>query len=328
MTTASSDDFLDVLCFGEVLVDFFPEAPGISIRDAERFVRHAGGAPANMATGVARLGRRAGLMTLIGDDDFGAFLRQRLQEEGVDTRALATHPTARTGIAFVAVSATGERSFTFYRHPSADQLVSEEHVDLAQIARARLFHWGSSTLAREPSRAATWKALGAARAAGCVISSDPNLRPHMWNDPAEARALCGRGLAASELVKIADDELEPIVGTRDPAAGAKALRALGPQLVVVTRGAEGCVFDGAGCGQGELPGVRVPVVDTTGAGDGFTAGLLATLAPAFARGVRPGALTHAEVVAACAFANRVAARVVTRFGATAALPRLRDLGEP
>jgi fructokinase len=321
----SHDQRLDVMCFGEVIVDFFPEARGIAIADAERFVRHAGGAPANMATGVARLGRRAGLMTLVGNDDFGKFLLARLAAEGVDTAAVGVHASARTGITFVAVSETGERSFTFYRHPSADQLVGEEHVDPAQIARARVFHWGSSTLAREPGRAATWKALAAARAAGCVITSDPNLRPHLWTDPGAARALLERGLGLTDVIKLSDEELEPIVGTRDPVAGAQAIRALGPSLVIVTLGPRGCYFDGAGCGQGELPGERVEVIDTTGAGDGFVAGLLAALAPAFERGLGPAELDAQAVTAACAFANRVAARVVTRFGATAALPRREDL---
>jgi len=103
------------------------------------------------------------------------------------------------------------------------------------------------------------------------------------------------------------------------------LRAHGPSLVVVTLGARGCYFDGAAAGQGELAGERVEVVDTTGAGDGFMAGLLTAFAPAFERGVAPAALGAEDVRAACAFANRVAARVVTRFGATAALPRQEDL---
>jgi fructokinase len=316
---------LDVICFGEAIVDFFPDRPGVSLADTEVFHKHAGGAPANMATGLARLGCKAGLCTLVGKDEFGAFLRRRLEEEGVDTTGVGTHESARTGITFVAVSATGERSFSFFRHRAADQLIAPADVDPAYLARAVVFHFGSSTLAAEPARSATWKALEAARAAGCVISSDPNLRPHLWADPAESTPLIRRALAETELVKVSEDELEPIVGTRDPEAGARALRQLGPALAIVTLGARGCVYDGAAAGQGHVPGVGVPVVDTTGAGDGFVAGLLASLAPRFHAGMRPARLGRAEVESACAFANEVAARVVTRFGATAALPRRGEL---
>src|SRR5688572_9512704 len=176
---------LDVLCFGEVIVDFFPEERGIPLRDAERFTRHLGGAPSNVAVGLARLGVHAGLMTLVGADEFGAFLRRGLEDEGVDVAGVGTHRTARTGITFVAVGPRGERSFLFYRHPSADQLVAEHDVDPALVARARVFHYGSSTLSRETARAATRRALAAARAAGCVVSCDPNLRARLWGDPAE-----------------------------------------------------------------------------------------------------------------------------------------------
>jgi fructokinase len=157
------------------------------------------------------------------------------------------------------------------------------------------------------------------------MSCDPNLRPHIWADPGEAPGLLRRALGATELVKISDDELEPLVGTRDPEAGAAALRRLGPALVVVTMGARGAWYDGAGTGTGHVPGVAVEVVDTTGAGDGFVAGLLAELGPRFAAGERPAGLGREVVEAAIRFANRVAARVVTRFGATAALPRRDDL---
>ncbi len=328
---------LDLLSFGEVIVDFFPERQGIALRDAERFVRHLGGAPSNVAVGLTRLGGRAGLMTLVGADEFGAYLRGALEREGVDTAAVGTHRTARTGITFIAVGPRGERSFTFYRHPSADQLIAEHDVDPALIARATTFHFGSSTLSREPCRAATRRALAAARGAGCVVSCDPNLRLHLWPDPSEAGAVIREALTQVDLVKISDDELAAVVGEGagegaaggmgegDVAAGARALRALGPGLVIVTLGERGCYFDGAACGTGWSRGVRVDVVDTTGAGDGFVAGLLAELAPAFASGLRPAGLDRATVEAACAFANRVAARVVTRFGATAALPRRADL---
>jgi fructokinase len=316
---------LDVLCFGEVIVDFFPEQRGIPLRDAERFTRHLGGAPSNVAVGLARLGVHAGLMTLVGADEFGAFLLGALEAEGVDTAAVGTHRTARTGITFVAVGPRGERSFLFYRHPSADQLIAEHDVDPAMVARARVFHYGSSTLAREPARTATRRALAAAREAGCVISCDPNLRPHLWADPAEAGALLRETLAMTDVVKISDDELASIVGTGDPEVGARALRELGVGLAVVTMGERGCYHDGAAAGTGFVRGHRVDVVDTTGAGDGFVAGLLTALLPAITGGARPADLDAATVDTACSLANRVAARVVTRFGATAALPRRGEL---
>src|SRR5688572_27669545 len=211
---------LDVLCFGEVIVDFFPEERGIPLRDAERFTRHLGGAPSNVAVGLARLGVHAGLMTLVGADEFGAFLVSGLEAEGVDVAGIGTHRTARTGITFVAVGSRGERSFLFYRHPSADQLIAPHDVDPGLIARARVFHYGSSTLSREPARAATLAALAAARDAGCVISCDPNLRPHLWSDPGEAGPLLRETLSMTDVVKISDDEIAAIVGTTDVEAAA------------------------------------------------------------------------------------------------------------
>ena len=317
---------LDVLSFGEAIVDFFAEgadggpAQGILLRDAERFSRHLGGAPANVAVGLARLGARVGLMTLVGGDEFGAYVRTALESEGVDTRGVGTHRIARSAITFVAVGPRGERAFSSYRHPSADQMIARHDLDVRIIGEAAVFHYGSSTLVREPARDATQHAIALARQAGCVISSDPNLRFHLWEDPSDAPVQVRQMLALTDLVKVADDELAPIVGVSDPVSGARAIRALGPGLVVVTLGERGSYFDGATAGTGWVPGVRVEVVDTTGAGDGFVAGVLAEL-----RGRRPGDLGTAEVAAICAFANRVAARVVTRFGATAALPRRADL---
>jgi fructokinase len=315
---------LDVLSFGEALVDFFPERPGIPLAECERFERHLGGAPCNLAVGLARQGARVGLMTLVGPDDFGAFVRRRLGEEGVEVRALGVHRTAKTGVTFVSVGHEGQRSFLFFRHPSADQMVAEHDVDPVEVARARVVHVGSSTLAREPARAATWKAMAAARAAGRVISSDPNWRPHLWDDPAEAAPILRRLVAGCDLVKISDDELGPLTGASEVEAGARAVRGLGCALVVVTLGERGCYYD-APAGSGYLPGEKVKVVDTTGAGDAFMAGLLAELAPRLSEsGGRPASsLGKAEIERACARGNHLGALVVTQMGATSGLPRAR-----
>lgn len=311
---------LDVLSFGEALVDFFPERPGLPLTECDVFHRHLGGAPANVAVGLARLGARVGLMTLVGPDAFGTFVRDKLAAEGIDIAGVGVHRTAKTGVTFVSVGAHGERSFLFFRHPSADQMIADHDVDEALIRRARVVHVGSSTLAREPSRSATLKALELAKRAGCLVSTDPNWRPHLWENPAEAGPMLRELVSRCDVVKISDDELGPLAGVSDPEEGGAKLRALGCPLVVVTLGARGCYVDAA-AGRDFLPGERVDVVDTTGAGDGFVAGLLATLAPAFAAGKRPADLSLDEVRAACRAGNKVGAAVVTRLGATTGLPR-------
>ena len=319
--TATTRD-LDVLCFGEALVDFFPERPGLALEECDVFHRQLGGAPANVAVGVARLGARAGLMTLVGNDAFGRFVRDRLAQEGIDVQGVGVHRTARTGVTFVSVGAHGERSFLFFRHPSADQTIAAHDVDEAILARTRVLHVGSSTLAREPSRAATLQAIALAKRHGCLVSTDPNWRPHLWENPAEAAPMLRTLVAQCDVVKISDDELAPLTGVDDPEAGAAQLRALGCPLVVVTLGARGCYVESAAGGEW-LPGERVAVVDTTGAGDGFVAGLLATLAPSFASGRTPADLTRDEIRNACRRGNEVGAAVVTKLGATTGLPARR-----
>jgi fructokinase len=310
---------LDVLVFGEALVDFFPQAPGIPLAECELFQRHLGGAPANVAVGLARLGVRVGLMTLVGPDDFGRFVRDRLAAEGVDVSGVGVHRTAKTGITFVSVGAHGERSFLFFRHPSADQMIAEHDVDGALIARARVLHVGSSTLSREPARAATLKAIRLARAQGLFVSSDPNWRPHLWENPAEAGVFLRELVATCDVVKVSDDELAPLTGVTDPEAGAQKVRALGCPVVVVTLGARGC-YVASPAGSAWWPGERVDAIDTTGAGDGFVAGFLATLAPALRAGRHPGDLTADELGRACQAGNKIGAAVVTRLGATTGLP--------
>ncbi len=324
---------LDVLCLGETIVDFFPERAGIGLADATRFDRHLGGAPANVAVGLARLGVRAGLCTLVGRDAFGDFLVGALTAEGVDVRGVGRHPHAKTGVTFVAVAEGGERSFTFYRDGCADQRVGPDDVDPTLVAAARVLHIGSSTLVLDGPRAATHAALAAAADAGAVVSMDPNLRLHLWPDAATARARTLEALARAHVVKLAEDELVPLFGTADPAAAAAVAHALGPPLVVITRGARGAEVHHGGR-RDEIPAEAVAVLDTTGAGDGFVAGFLAALLPALPIGPEVGPEGPAErvaglsadaVTAAAVFGCKVAGRVVTRFGATSALPRRSEL---
>jgi fructokinase len=328
MSAPFGDDALDCLCFGEALVDFFPTRAGLPLAEVERFQRQLGGAPTNVAVCLARSGLRAGVQTLVGPDAFGDFVLSALASEGVEVRAIGRHPSAKTGVAFVAVAQDGARSFLFFRHPSADMAIGPEHVTREHIARARLFHLGSSTLSREPSRAATLAAVEHAHALGRPISIDPNLRPHLWNDLEEARTLLQPILARATMVKISDDELGPLLGItvegRDPIVaaeeGARRLRALGCGVALVTLGARGAWFD-APAGRGHVAAVPASIVDATGAGDAFVAGFWASLVDVVRADERVQDLPRQRIEDAVAHACRLGAEAVSAMGATTGVLR-------
>jgi fructokinase len=143
----------DVVCFGDLLIDFVPTVTGTGLADAPAFVKAPGGAAANVAVGLARLGVKSAFMGKVGDDPFGHFLAHTLEAEGVDVTPLRFEPRARTALAFVSLRADGEREFLFYRHPSADMLFTPEEVDADAIRRARIFHFDSISVAADPPRA-------------------------------------------------------------------------------------------------------------------------------------------------------------------------------
>ena len=312
-----------ILCFGEALIDFFPAVTGVPLAEIDVFHRHLGGAPANVAVGLARMGVPVGLMTLVGPDEFGKFVRRRLAAEGVDVRSVGTHATAKTGITFVSVAKSGDRSFLFFRHPSADQAIAPGDVNESDITRAHVLHVGSSTLSREPARAATWKAITAARAAGAIVSADPNLRFHLWEDRAQAIVETRKLVGLAHVVKVADDELAPLVDTDDVVEGAHRLRALGPTLVMVTQGARGSYFDHAN-GQGYVDPVPVTTVDATGAGDAFVAGAWSVMARVLVTGRTLADLDEHALRATCGMGNLLGAQAVTALGATTAVRRPVD----
>ncbi|HET7037202.1 MAG TPA: PfkB family carbohydrate kinase [Thermomicrobiaceae bacterium] len=304
---------MDVVTCGELLVDFVASVPGATLVQAPAFEKAAGGAPANVAVGLARLGHFTGFLGQVGDDDFGRFLAGVLTENGVDTGGLRFSPEARTALAFVSLRAGGERDFLFYRHPSADMRWRAGPADLAYAAAPRVFHFGSISLSHEPSRASTLAAVAAAADAGALISYDPNLRLPLWPSAAAAREGIGLGLARTQLVKLSAEELVFLTGESDIAAGVRALWQPRFQLVTVTRGAAGAAWFSA-TASGGAPGFPVTAVDTTGAGDSFVAGLLAGLLEAGLR-LDPDAIARAVRLG-----NAAGALTTTRRGAIPALP--------
>ncbi|MBC6937817.1 MAG: hypothetical protein DWB42_18590 [Chloroflexi bacterium] len=299
---------MSVVCFGELLIDFVAQQHGVSVGEAFSFQKAPGGAPANVAVAVSRLGHESVFLGQVGDDPFGHFLADVLEAEGVGVGGLRFSAQARTALAFVSLTAEGERSFVFYRHPSADMLMRPEDVAVDMIAGRKIFHYGSITMIGEPSRSATLAAVKAAQDAGLMISYDPNLRMSLWPDAESARAGMLAGLDYAQIVKISDDELEFLTGGRD----VTPLWRPQMQLIAVTRGAKGAAAYTRG-GQVDSPGFSVRSLDTTGAGDGFVAGLLVGILEAGADYVN-------RLASILRFANAVGALATTQYGAIPALP--------
>jgi fructokinase len=305
---------LDVICFGEALVDLLPNVRG-RLRDCERFEVHSGGAPSNVAVGLARLGRKVAFCGVVGDDEFGHLLARKLTAEGVATHFRFTSE-AKTGMWFVALDAHGDRTFfTPTGATSADKRIRSDDLPDALLRQSTWLHVGSSAHVSPEAQAALRDAVERARALGVKVSFDPNLRVHLWREVSELQALVRSIFPRCALVKLAADEIELCLGTRDPAIAARELVGMGVEMACITLGAEGALVR-RGAQVHQVPAPRVEVVDTTGAGDGFVAGLLTALlepAPAL------------ELGAAARYACRVGARVCTQLGAVAGLPRRSEM---
>ncbi|HVU14622.1 MAG TPA: PfkB family carbohydrate kinase [Phototrophicaceae bacterium] len=298
---------MGIVSFGELLIDFVALETGVSVGEASGFEKKPGGAPANVAVAAAKLGQSSAFLGQVGDDPFGHYLAEVLRAEKVDVRGLRFSDAARTALAFVSLRADGERSFSFYRNPSADMVMRPEDVADDVIDGQDIFHFGSLTLQVEPGREATLAAVRYARDHGLLISYDPNLRLSLWKDADAARAGLMIGLPYANIVKVSDEELEFLTGGSDP------LRLWHDQLklIVVTHGAGGATAYTRDQVV-HTPGFKVNAVDTTGAGDSFVAGLLV--------GLLEHGLNADTLPGILRFANACGAITTTARGAIPALP--------
>jgi fructokinase len=312
-----------VVCFGEALIDFLAK-PGSA---PPQFLQYAGGAPANVAVAVVRLGGPAAFVGMLGEDMFGDFLLHELQAAGVDTGSVVRTDTAKTALAFVSLDAHGERRFSFYRPPAADLLFRPEHFAPDCFRSAAIFHACSNSLTEEAIAAATLEGMQRARGAGVLVSFDLNLRPNLWRAGEDPRPRIWQALQAAHLVKLSAVELAFLVEPRgsEQAVLADIWRG-SAELVVVTDGAAPLRYF-TRQGVGGRPAFRVQAVDTTAAGDAFVGGLLFSLARA---GVTASKLAHFAGVdpafaGALRFAAACGALTVTRQGAFAAMPSLAEV---
>ena len=348
---------MDLLCLGELLIDFVPTVLGRKLRDVPAFEKAAGGAPGNVACGFSRLGGSSGFIGKVGNDEFGHFLEQTLQGCGVDTSYLYKSDEALTCLAFVSLKADGDRDFAFYRNPSADMLLRADEIPVEAVQAANIFHYGSITLIDEPVRSATLLGARAAGEAGRLVSFDPNLRPQLWPSLEQARAAILEGMRWAGMVKVSDEELAFITGMEcggggvadaggcgsaaAAAAGAEAVAASAAnaavqallaqfpnlRMVALTSGPEGSALYTRNQVI-RVPGFSVEAVDTTGAGDGFLAGLLFQMNRQMRGGESGGSLpfdwnqSDRFWAEAARFGNAIGAMVVTKRGGIPAMPEM------
>ena len=299
-----------VWVLGDAVVDLLPESDG-------RLLPCPGGAPANVAVGIARLGGTSGFIGRVGDDPFGALMQRTLLTEGVDITYLKQDEWHRTSTVLVDLNDQGERSFTFMVRPSADLFL--ETTDLPCWRHGEWLHLCSIALSAEPSRSSAFTAMTAIRHAGGFVSFDPNIREDLWQDEHSLRLCLRQALQLADVVKLSEEEWRLISGKtqndRDICALAKEYEIA---MLLVTKGAEGVVV----CYRGQVhhfAGMSVNCVDSTGAGDPFVAGLLTGLS---STGLSTDEREMRRIID---LAQRCGALAVTAKGAMTALPCRQEL---
>ena len=302
----------DVICLGELFIDLVPHS---KVKGQWLYAPSPGGAPGNVAVGLARLGRKALMISRVGDEAFGRLLVSALAGYGVDTSGVVLSKHEKTGLSVVTLAENGDRAFMFYHDHPADLHIDPEDILPAIIERCRILHVGVLPLSAPQSAAAQRKAMDIARTAGIPISCDVNFRPNLWPDPRDMLDAGRILIAQSSIVKVSEDELFVLnaKASMDEAVG--GLWHDGLQMFSVTRGAKGAVLY-ALHGKYVCEGFSVNAVDTTGAGDAYAASLLS--------GVLDGVtddLLPQLVLSACA----AGALATTKKGAMESQPNADDI---
>lgn len=306
-----------VMAMGELLIDFIPHEKGCPLHAVTHFERAAGGAPANVASAVARLGGNSGMISQVGEDAFGTYIINVLKENGVDTSAVFRTDKANTGLAFVSLDIDGNRDFAFFRNPSADLFLDESQIDSSLFTDCGALHFCSVDLVDRPVRRAHIRAIELARASGAVISFDPNVRLPLWNTPDECREAILMFLPYADIVKLSDDEVFFVTGLNDEKAAAEKLLKGGASLVLITRGAHGCAAYTENT-SAQAQAISVPVTDTTGAGDSFIGALLFQLMKDGVTVKELSSLTEQKLREYLTFCSQYASLTVQKKGAVMA----------
>ena len=308
---------MKITTIGEILIDMTQS--GLDENGVYHFAANPGGAPANVAVAAAKLGAETAFIGCVGRDTFGNILRDTLKKHGVDISGLQVTDETSTTLAVVTVDEKGERSFSFCRKPGADTRMDVKKA-LEDVRGAGILHFGSVSLTDPICRDTVVKTVQHARQDGTLITYDPNYRASLWQGEDAAILQMRAVLPLCDIVKISDQETALLTGKEDPHEAAQALLDLGVRLAVVTLGAEGALWR-SGDMEGTVPGFKVKVADTNGAGDTFFGAFLSRIAR---RGGLDG-LTADELNEYVRFANRAASLTTSRPGAIPAMPTLDEV---
>ena len=297
----------DVITMGRVGVDLYPEQSGVPLREVKTFARSLGGSPTNVAVGAARYGHRAAVITKVGADGFGEYVRAALRRFGVDDRFVGRDPRLRTPIVFCELLPPEAPAILFYRQPSApDMQIATDELDLVAIRESRVFWTTGTGLSDEPSRSATLAALEARERAGITVH-DLDYRVAFWPSPDEAGEQQRNALEHATVAVGNVEECQVVVGDGDAETLAGKLRGLGVDLAIVKLGGHGVLASWDG-GIERFPAVPVHVVNGLGAGDAFGAG------------VCHGLLEGWDIPRTIRFANAAGAHVAARLACADEMP--------
>ena len=225
------EEKVDIVALGELLIDF-TEA-GHSQDGRKLFEQNPGGAPANLLTVASHFGYHTSFIGKVGNDMHGKFLKKTLQKEGINTDAIVEDPGYFTTLAFVEIGENGERNFSFARKPGADTQLKKEELDQTLISGCRIFHFGSLSLTDEPAESTTIEAVKMAKAAGALISYDPNYRPSLWKSKEDAVKKMRSVIELVDVMKVSDEESTLLTEAKSYEQAADQLLAMGPKLVAI-----------------------------------------------------------------------------------------------
>lgn len=306
----------EITCIGEALVDFVSTKRGVPLSGAPGFLKLAGGASANVAVGLAKLGTRSAFIGKVGNDPFGNFLQTELNRNGVDASGVRFDDEHKTRLAFVSLTKSGDRDFEFWERRPADEQLLPSDLDFNKVGKSKIVVIGSFLLMNEPARTSLFRIAKKLRRQRCIIAFDPNARLTLWRSHNEARKIILKALCLSHVVRMNIEEAKFLSEIDNIEIAAEKFIAMGPELVVVTFGEEGCYFKTAQH-SGFMKGFSVKAADTTGCGDGFFAALLHGIVQSHKT---ISGLSLGEIASVCREANAAGALTATRHGAIPALP--------